>query len=312
MIEVDAVTYEYPGKCALKEVSFAIPQGSVTALVGPNGAGKTTLMRCLAALDKPFSGAIRIGGVDAVEHPREIHQMIGYLSDFFGLYDDLTVRQSLTYAGALHAIPEAEIPARVEKTARRLGLGQYLDTASGALSRGLRQRLGIAQAFIHEPKILLLDEPASGLDPEARLSLSKLFLELRDEGVTLIVSSHILSELEDYCTDMLLLRDGALVEHTAAKAVSAEEAGIMLAVQFTEPAESFMALVESHASVSGLSCEAQVMHCTFTGGPEELQALLSHLVKKKAPVCGFTPSKRRLQDIYMAHLPTQMEKGDAA
>jgi len=213
MITVDDVCFEYPGKRALNHVSCSIQPGTITALVGPNGAGKTTLLRCIAALDEPFSGKIEINGIDAVEHPRRIHQQIGYLSDFFGLYNTLTVQQCLLFNARIQQVDERLLNEKVQLAANRLDLTQYLNVRAGTLSRGLRQRLGIAQAIIHEPCLLLLDEPASGLDPEARVGLSRLFLSLRDQGMTLIVSSHILAELEDYCTHMLLIRDGRILQH---------------------------------------------------------------------------------------------------
>ena len=222
MIKVSNLNYEYPGKRALKDVSFSIPDASVTALVGPNGAGKTTLLRCLAALDEPFSGEINVAGIDVTREPRRVHQVLGYLSDFFGLYDDLTVRQCLSFAAWLHRLPEDTVEGCVRKTASLLELTNWLESKVKTLSRGWRQRLGIAQAIIHNPKLLLLDEPSAGLDPEARVSLSKLFRDLQREGMTLVVSSHILAELEDYCTDMLVLRDGEIAEHRGATAAEKE------------------------------------------------------------------------------------------
>ena len=192
---VAGLRFEYPGVRALDDVTFSLARGSVTALVGPNGAGKSTLLRCMAGLDAPVVGAIRIDGVDVLESPREAHRKLGYLSDFFGVYAALTVRQCLAHAAAIHG--DRDAPLDVERTAARLGLADRLDAAAGTLSRGLRQRLAIGQAIIHSPRLLLLDEPAAGLDPEARAALAALFRDLRSDGMTLVVSSHILSELEE-------------------------------------------------------------------------------------------------------------------
>jgi len=184
MIRVADLTFDYPTRRALEAVGFEIAAGSVTALVGPNGAGKTTLLRCLAGLDQPMSGRIEVHGVDVLAEPREAHEHMGYLSDFFGLYEELTVRRGLEYMARSRGSSAAGAP----EVAVRLGLGGYLDEPAGQLSRGLRQRLAIAQAIVHRPAVLLLDEPASGLDPEARLRLGELFIELRDAGMTLLVS----------------------------------------------------------------------------------------------------------------------------
>ena len=137
--------------------------------------------------------------------------MLGYLPDFYGLYDALSVRRCLTYAAWSHAIAPALTTAAVETAARRVGLLDRLETPAGELSRGLRQRLAIGQAIVHEPSVLLLDEPAAGLDPQARRDLSTLLLALKDQGMTLVVSSHILSELEDYCSEMIIIEAGRVV-----------------------------------------------------------------------------------------------------
>ena len=181
MISVDNLVYEYPTKRALHGVSFHLEAATVTALVGPNGAGKTTLLRCLAALEHPFAGRVAIAGMTTVEMPRDVHRRLGYLSDFFGLYDDLSVQRCLTFAAMSHGIID-NLPTVVNRAAERLGLLDRLAENASSLSRGLRQRLAIAQAIIHEPSVLLLDEPASGLDPEARISLSRLLAELRTQG----------------------------------------------------------------------------------------------------------------------------------
>jgi ABC-2 type transport system ATP-binding protein len=215
MITVENLTFDYPNKRALHHIAFTIAPKTITALVGPNGAGKSTLMRSIAALDLPIQGSIFVDGIDIFEAPREIHTKMGYLPDFFGLYDDLSVKQCLLYHALAQNIPQEDCEKRVHDTAERLQLNEVLSAEVGTLSRGQRQRLGIAQSIIHSPKVLLLDEPAAGLDPEARNHLSQLLLYLCKEGITILVSSHILSELEDYCSHMIILRDGYLVKHCA-------------------------------------------------------------------------------------------------
>jgi ABC-2 type transport system ATP-binding protein len=212
MIKVSGLSFEYVDKKALNNISFTIEQGSITALVGPNGAGKTTLLRCLAALQKPLTGNISVNDIDVIEDPRKAHLNIGYLSDFFGLYDDMNVNDSLLYI-ACSRNPDVDNAVKaVEWVIEKVNLESFCDKEISKLSRGMRQRVGIAQAIIHQPKVLLLDEPASGLDPEARYALSSLLVGLNKTGMTMLVSSHILAELEDYCTDMLVLNNGSIVE----------------------------------------------------------------------------------------------------
>ncbi len=228
VLEVSALTFEYPGKRALTDVSFTLPHGAVLALVGPNGAGKTTLMRSIAGLDDPMSGSIMLDGVDVVNEPREAYRKLGYLSDFFGLYGALTVRQSLLHAAGMRALTQAEQDKAVALTAQRLDLTSRLDARTDTLSRGWRQRVAIGQAMVHAPQVLLLDEPAAGLDPEARIGLSTLFRQLRAEGMTLIVSSHILAELDEYSSHMLAIKDGRAVEFRTLDATA--ETGVTLRI----------------------------------------------------------------------------------
>ncbi|MEI6729676.1 MAG: ABC transporter ATP-binding protein [Pseudomonadota bacterium] len=302
MIKVENVVFEYPQKRALNNVSFHIKQGSITALVGPNGSGKTTLMRCIAALDTPFSGNIFVSDVDALENPREAHRKIGYLSDFFGLYNDLTIKQCLTFVAELHQIPQDFIPEKIAIVTEQLDLSSRLNVTAGNLSRGLRQRLGIAQAIIHDPQILILDEPASGLDPEARYGLSRLFLDLNAKGVTLLVSSHILAELEDYCTDMLMIRNGEIIDHLQAgkKSSSNEnESKVTIKVTLCENADKYLTLFKQSQEIEAISVKENVIEFLFPESPEKQNLLLKMLIENNVPLYNFTTHKKSLQDIYM-------------
>lgn len=300
MIDVDQLTFDYATTRALHGVSFHLPAGSITALVGPNGAGKTTLLRCLAALEEPLEGRIQVGGVDALADPRACHLQVGYLSDFFGLYD-LTVEQCLRHAAAIRGVPPAREAEAVRRAAERLGISERLASRAGELSRGLKQRLAIAQAILHEPRVLLLDEPASGLDPEARHQLATLFLQLRDEGMTLLVSSHILAELDAYSTDMLVLRDGRIVSHEAVRGPAAAPAPtVRVALTLAGPVEGLAALLAGIEGVSGVRLTAD--GATFSAPAEgaEQARILRALVAREVPLQAFAPERRSMQDAYLA------------
>lgn len=208
MIEFEDLSFTYAGRPALHGASARLEAGEAVALVGPNGAGKTTLLRCLAALEPPETGWIRIRGTDAVADPAGARRHAGFLQDLFGLHDRLSVKDALRHAAALRGIRD-DLGA-AEDAAARAGISALMERPCGALSRGQRQRVGIAQAIVHRPAVLLLDEPSSGLDPEARADLSALLRALRAEGMGLIVSSHILSELESYATRMIVLAGGRI------------------------------------------------------------------------------------------------------
>ena len=300
VIAVRDLVFDYPTCRALHDVSFAIEPGSITALVGPNGAGKTTLLRCVAALDTPYSGAIAVDGLDVLEQPREAHGRLGFLQDFFGLYDDLTVRRCLHHHAAAHGMPRAAIAAAIDATAGRLGIADRLGQKAGTLSRGLRQRLAIAQAIIHEPKVLLLDEPASGLDPEARVELSRLLLTLRDEGMTSIVSSHILAELEDYSSHMLILRDGRIVRHCPIDGAATPRR--RLRVTLSAPAADLEPALRDTPGVDGVALEGAGAVFDFAGDVAAQRDLLRRLVEAGLPVAAFHAEQRSMQDVYMDHL----------
>ncbi|MDM8551062.1 ABC transporter ATP-binding protein [Desulfobacterales bacterium HSG2] len=296
MINVENLIYEYPGKRALADVSFKIKSGSVTALVGPNGAGKTTLLKCLAALTKPFGGRISVRGVDILKEPRKCHQMMGFLPDFFGLYDSLTVRQSLTYFAMAQKLEKKRIPDRVESLVEKLDMKDKFREKVGNLSRGMRQRLAIGQAMIHDPELLLLDEPASGLDPESRNALSELFLELNRDGKTLIVSSHILYELEQYAGDILILRDGRIVDRDIS-AGSFEARRIRIRV--LNIPDSITGLLEKTGHVENVRIHDSEITLDFTGDGKEQHDLLKSLMNANVTVKEFYVKKQSIQDQYL-------------
>ncbi|MCB1749666.1 MAG: ABC transporter ATP-binding protein [Gammaproteobacteria bacterium] len=296
MIEVTALAYEYPGLRALDDVGFAIEAGTITALVGPNGAGKTTLLRCLAGMEQPLAGDIRIAGIDVVLEPRRSHGVIGYLSDFFGLYADLSVRQGLTYVAAANGVSDGTLAALVEQTAAEVGLADRLDQRAGDLSRGLRQRVAIAQAIIHAPRVVLLDEPASGLDPEARYHLGQLFVALRARGMTLVVSSHILAELEAYATHMLILNAGRIVEH---RALADTNLGVPLQVDVLGDATTALATLSARPGVGAVRAEGHTVHLEFSGDDAARAALLAALVSAGIAVTRFAPAAENLQQSYL-------------
>lgn len=298
MIEVQNLNFDYPGKRVLHDVCFKIAPGSVTALVGPNGAGKTTLLRCLVALDRPHSGQITVGGIDVTENPRAVHRMIGYLSDFFGLYNDLTVRQCLTYMCWSQQIVKQDVAAHVEKIARDVMIDNMLDRKAGVLSRGYRQRLGIGLALVHDPEVVILDEPASGMDPEARIQLSQLVRGLRARGKTMIVSSHILNELEDYCTDMLVIRDGRVADHVMLSDHEAR-AQRVLRISLRGGAAAHVQTLAAQAGITIDTTEGDTVQCHFTGDEAAQQALLAALLAAGVPVYNFTAVQHSLQDAYM-------------
>jgi ABC-2 type transport system ATP-binding protein len=298
--------YEYPGIRALNDVSFDLTRGSVTALVGPNGAGKTTLLRCIAALDQPLQGEIRIDGIDVLEQPRESHRRIGYLSDFFGLYDALTVRQSLTYAALSQGMADEAAAKAADTTAQRLQIDSKLSTRCSELSRGQRQRVAIGQALIHSPALLILDEPASGLDPEARHELAQVFRTLQADGTSLIVSSHILAELDEYSTHMLVIRDGSIREHRALHEGVESDQHVRVVVEFsddnTDRSQAIAAALTPMDAVQLLHSQGNEAAFSVPLAANHRTLLLRALLAANLPVIGMREEREDLQQSYLRSL----------
>lgn len=300
MISVDGLRFDYPGTRALDGISFHMEAGGVTALVGPNGAGKTTLLRCLAALEEPAAGTTRIDGIDTADHPRAAHERIGFLPDHFGVYDALSARQCLLHAGCARGLSQQQAAKRTDNAAREVGLADRLNHRAGTLSRGQRQRLAIAQAIVHHPRVLLLDEPASGLDPEARADLARLLRHLADQGMTIVVSSHILAELETYCTAMLVLRAGRVVEHRRLSQQQADSHTMRLCLSDTAAVASAHEFLATQAQVTALDGDGAMLHFTLSGDETTQTALLRALIEHKLPISAFAPAAAAgMQDAYL-------------
>jgi ABC-2 type transport system ATP-binding protein len=295
---VSRLRFEYPGVRALDEVTFELERGTVTALVGPNGAGKSTLLRCMAGLETPVLGGIEVAGIDVLEAPREAHRRLGYLCDFFGVYESLTVRQCLTHAAAIHVAPGDGAALAVERVAADLGLAERLEAVAGTLSRGLRQRLAIGQSIIHSPRLLLLDEPAAGLDPEARHALAALFRKLQASGMTLVVSSHILAELDEYSTDMLVLQQGRIVEQRRLRA-SPRRGVRSLRVVLAAADARLGEILALQPGVEGAVIEDGAASFDFRGDEAAQAALLRALVGAGLAVAAFEEARENLHDSYL-------------
>ncbi len=317
MIEVNNLIVDYPGHRALHGISLQIAAGTVTALVGPNGAGKSTLLRCITGLETPLAGSVHVANMDVHAQSRRTHQYMGYLSDFFGLYETMTVAQCLQYAAESQGLPRQQAAQRVQEVAHQLALTDKLGNLSRNLSRGQRQRVAIGQAIIHQPQVLLLDEPASGLDPEARSSLSALFRQLHAQGMTLVVSSHILSELDEYSTHILSIRDGRITSHEALNAAPHSSGTGALAGELVMMVELAAPLAEAASVLAGWRVvdmrpagtpahhTPQAMWLALPANdPNARVQLLQQLIAHGAQVLSYQEARTSLQQRYQQSLQT--------
>jgi len=211
MIETQGLTKYYGALAALVDLSLTIDEGDIFGFIGPNGAGKTTTMRILATLLEPTSGRASIDGLDVGHRGQEVRRVVGYMPDFMGVYDDLKVFEYLEFFAAAFGLPRAKRKAVIGDVLELTDLTVKRASPVDSLSRGMQQRLQLARVLIHDPKVLILDEPASGLDPRARIEIRELLCELKRMGKTIMISSHILSELEEMCDHVGIIEEGRLI-----------------------------------------------------------------------------------------------------
>lgn len=222
-VEAAGVRRTFGDVVAVDSATLSVPAGQVTALVGPNGAGKTTLLLMLASLLAPDSGTIRVAGFDPVTEPAEVRARMGWMPDFFGSYDSLTTREVLDFTAAAFRLPAAAAARRVADLMITVHLDEFADRPVHVLSRGQKQRLGLARALVHDPPVLLLDEPAAGLDPRSRIELRALLRGLAAEGHAILVSSHILAELESTADRVVFVDRGRTVSERSLSELEREE-----------------------------------------------------------------------------------------
>ena len=295
-LETKNLSMRFGGICAVDNVDFKLNAGELRCLIGPNGAGKSTLFKCLVGLLKPLSGTIEIMGVDVVEHPRHAYNKLGYLPERAGIYDSLTVEQSLWYAGSIHSIREEELRTSIDKLSLTFKMRDRLQQKTETLSKGLRQTVGIMQAFIHDPKIALLDEPASGLDPEARDRLSRFLIEKKNDGVTILISSHILSEIESYSTQLLILKDGVAIED---KNVGTEHiSNQTLRLSISSPFQNVVELLQAHPKVGEVAQSNDSIDFEFRGNETDKADLFQKVIPLNKTISGLETIQSKLKKAY--------------
>lgn len=299
MIHTDSLSKRYGRVKALDGLSLAVPAGAIYGFIGQNGAGKTTTLRVLATLLLPDGGSVEVAGVNVLRRPYEIRRLVGYMPDFFGVYDDLKVGEYLEFYASLHGMRGQAAVSLRNSLLELVDLAHKRDEYVEGLSRGMQQRLCLARALIHDPRVLLLDEPASGLDPIARVEMRELLKELSRMGKTILISSHILSELADLCTHIGIIASGRLIREGTVKDIlwAAERPGYQLRV--LRDAERAAALLESTDGIGAVSVvDGEVrFHCE--GGAESAAAGLAAVVRGGIPVARFAEMESSLEATFL-------------
>jgi ABC-2 type transport system ATP-binding protein len=300
-IEVTGVRRAFGSVLAVDHIDLQARPGEVTALIGPNGAGKTTLLLMLATLLAPDNGSIRIAGIDPVTAPREVRAKIGWMPDGFGTWDALTVREVLETVAAAYRLAPAAARTRAGELLELVHLGDLADRPARVLSRGQKQRLGLARALVHHPSVLLLDEPASGLDPRSRIELRDILRQLAASGATLLVSSHILTELQEIADRAVIITGGRSVamQDLTSDTGSGQATGPRVSkwrVTSLDPPRLMAALVHLGVATEPLADAVDVE----VAGDVAASELLALLVGDGIPITAFAPSYGALETAYLA------------
>ncbi|HEY1098989.1 MAG TPA: ABC transporter ATP-binding protein [Myxococcota bacterium] len=306
-IELRGVTRHYGDFAALRGVDIIVPRGAVCGLIGPNGAGKTTLLSILATLDEDFGGVVRIAGLDVRTQTVAVRRQIGFVPDHTAIYDALGVREFLLFFAAAAGLPKHERAAAVDEVIHRCALEPILDRPAGGLSKGLTQRLCVARALLHRPSVLLLDEPASGLDPRARIELKELLKRLAREGVTVLISSHILTELGDFCDHVIVLEHGQVKAADRVDALFAQATGRpgqaarrRLTIEIIGDVAAADAIARTLPAVFDTQRDGQLLAVTLLATPAASAALIKALVDGGIDVAAAVPERVNLEALFLS------------
>lgn len=291
---------------AADHVNLSVNGREIFGLIGPNGAGKTTTLKMVCGLLEPTSGHVIINDCDVATHTENVQRYLGYLGDFGALYDDLKVWEYLEYFACAYKMEAHRIPGRIDELLALMGLEVKRDAMIGGLSRGMKQRLGIARAIIHDPSLIVLDEPAAGLDPKARYELKKMLKDLNAQGKTVLITSHVLSDLEEICTSVAILEKGRLVRSGplqellagTAPAGPAGAAARTIRIRLASAGFDLAAWLEGRPGVSGVVPEVNGAHFAFAGEEKELGEMLKALFAAGALISGVESTAQTLEEAY--------------
>jgi ABC-2 type transport system ATP-binding protein len=305
VVEIKELTKKYGDFVALDRLTLSVERGEILGFVGPNGAGKTTTIKILVGLARPTGGAARVAGADCVAEAQKIKRLVGYMPDTFGSYDNMRVSEYLDFFGAAFGIPRRVRAKRIGEVLETAGAGTFGDLFVEALSHGMKQRVAIARTLLHDPAVLILDEPANGLDPQARIEMRQLLLDLASRGKTLLVTSHILPELARICQRVAIITRGRLRAVGTLAEITRQLSQLRpMEIQLidAEKIDPVVAIVRQHleagAEVTASPAEAAVRFRTAKR-EEELAGLLGALVAADVGVAQYREVQTDLEDAFM-------------
>lgn len=314
MIELMDFVKDYGSFRAVDRLNLRIPAGELFGFIGPNGAGKTTTIRFLATLIKAGGGDGRVAGYSVTRQPLEVRHHIGYMPDQFGSYNGMRVHEFLDFFGLAYRLPRSVRKGRIEWLLEMLDLTEKRRARVTDLSRGMKQKLYLAKTLIHDPPVLILDEPAAGLDPQARIELKRLLRELRRQGKTILVSSHILSELADFCTWVGIIHRGRLLSfgpiEDVLRSIRATRRIVVRCLDGPGGLESARAIIANRPGVENVHEEVGKLTFDLRGGDAEAADLLADLIRSGVGVTSFAEEDPTLEDVFLRLTKPLSHDGD--
>lgn len=301
MLHIENLNKYYGKFKAVDNLSLEIPKGEIFGFVGPNGAGKTTTMRITCGLLDATSGIVQVDGVDARKNSKELKRKIGYMPDFFGVYDDLKVTEYMEFYASIYGIKGAEARKVTDDLLELVDLSDKKDFYVDSLSRGMKQRLCLARSLVHNPELLVLDEPASGMDPRARIEMKNILRTLQTMGKTIILSSHILPELAEICTSIGIIEKGSMVISGSVEDIMRQVYGSRkLRLKVLSEQENTELLLKENPLIDGInSLSNGVIEFSFKGEDKEINELLRNLMNSNIPVVTIAELDGNLEDIFL-------------
>lgn len=308
MLHIKDLTKNYGSFTAVNHLTLNVPEGDLFGFVGPNGAGKTTTIRIVCGLLKSSGGSVQIGTTSAPVGSKEMKRLIGYVPDFFGVYDNLKVKEYMDMYGSMYSMNSKDIERLSDDLLELVNLSDKKEVYVDTLSRGMKQRLCVARALLHNPKLLILDEPNSGLDPRARVEMKELLLNLRSMGKTIIISSHILSELSEMCNSIGIMNRGQLVTAGRIDDIMAKlRDDKRIHIQVASEMEPAVRLMQEQAGVVVESVRENEIIISHSGSDQQVCAMLGYLIQNQIVLTGFHREEGSLESLFM-----QLTGGGAA
>ena len=300
MLEIDGLVRHFDKLRAVDNISFNVKRGQVFGFIGPNGAGKTTTMRILATLDLPQQGDVRVNGISVVEEPETARKMTGFMPDYAGVYSTTTVEEYLDFFARSNGLQGHARRAAVESVIDFMGIGELRERHVERLSKGLKQRVALGRAIIHNPQLLVLDEPAANLDPRARIEFRTLIRELAADGKTVLLSSHILTELSEICDAVAVIEKGKiLATGTVEEIMTGLREHRVISVRLSGDRNGAMRFLLEQPSVAKVMDANDRLQVEFTGDDTSQVALLAALISAGFPILEFNTEGAGLEDLFM-------------